>query len=306
MKMFKKNNSGFTLVELIIAMAILAIIMTAVASLMGSSVASHRKQKAEIKVHTSAQETYNQISDSIMQAREVVIAGYEVASEYDFSELGSDAGVTPSLIYYVKDDEMKAYIISHPNVYGTTGASTSNVKLFSEIDSNKTLYVKKLAIMTSVPLDIAAVPVREVRIDARPVSVTLHDNLDDSLVKIDIKSTASGTDAFTQCDNLVHIYTFDGENMYYEKQYSYMISLNDMINPLATSSSASRVYNDGLSYVKTSNGTNITNISACSVSVDDKNGSIGIDIDFNSKNMTYTTKGMINIRNSYVLKGKDN
>lgn len=314
MKIIKKNNSGFTLIELIIAMAVLAFLMTAVGTLMGSSIASHRKQKAEISVHTSAQETYNQITDSIMQAKEIVIIGYEVGTPYDFAKPGVDVGATPDLVCYVKSEEMKTFIKNNPSVYGTSEAVSidpANIRLFTEFDNaanaNKTFYVKKLAIMTSVPIDITCVPSGQIKEDT-----TAYYKLQDKLsnlgveqVKIEKTTTASGLDALTEYDNLVHIYTFEGNNMYYERQYSFMTTLNDMITPVGTSTKASCLYNEGLSYVSTS-GTGAYDISACTAVIDADNGAIGVEIEFNNKNMTYTTQGMINIRNSYVLKGKDN
>ncbi len=303
--MFKKNNSGFTLIELIIAMAVLAFLMTAIGSLMGSSIASHKKQKAEIRVHTAAQETYNQITDSIMQAKNVVIVGYLSNTEYDFLSYGADVGTTPQLVYYVKDAEMKEFIKNNPSVYGTADAASigdANIKLFSEFDSSKYFYVKKIAIMTSVPIDMSAVP--SSIIDAQSATeIKLRDQLADPAnneVTVKIEQTASGTDAYTEYDNVVHIYTFDGANMYYEKQYSFMTNLNDKI--IGTNKDAC-LYNSGFSYVKTG-GTTPVNISGCKATIDAENGAIGVDLMFNDRNMTYTTKGMVNIRNSYVLKGR--
>ena len=299
MKIFKKNNSGFTLIELIIAMAVLAFLMTAIASLMGSSVASHRKQKAEIRVHTSAQETYNQITDSIMQAKEVVIVGYESTTEYSFSKAGVDVGTTPQLVYYVKDAEMKNFIKNYPSVYGTDGASSvgdANIRLFSEFDNSKYFYVKK-----SVPLDLTKVPGAVVSANNVDKYVLLDQLADPANNEVDVykEHTASGLNALTEYDNVVHIYTFDGADMYYEKQYSFMTTLNDMIG----AKKENCLYNTSFSYVKTSDTTPV-DISGCRATIDAKNGAIGVDLMFNDLNMTYTTKGMVNIRNSFVLKGR--
>ncbi len=310
MKRIKNNNSGFTLVELIIAMAVLAFLMTAIGSLMGSSVASHRKQKAEIQVHTSAQETYNQIADSIMQAKEVVIVGYEVADVYDFSEPGAAVTAAPKLVYYVKDEAMKEFIKTNPHVYGTEGADAigdANIKLFSEFDPNKSLYVKKMAFMTSVPLDLSAVSPSNL-IANGTVEVKLKDSLSDGgnqVVVIKKEKTASGLDAYSDCDNMVHIYSFEGTNMYYERQYSFMTTRNDVMNAAVSASKDMCLYNEGFSYV-TAGGASAVDVSGCKVTIDANNGSIGVDLMYNNRNMTYTTQGMINIRNSYVLKGKDN
>ncbi len=304
MKIFKKNNSGFTLIELIIAMAVLAFLMTAIGSLMGSSIASHKKQKAEIRVHTSAQETYNQITDSIMQAKDIVIVGYESSTEYSFSKPGVDVGATPQLVYYVKNAEMREFIKNNPSVYGTADAASigdANIKLFSEFDNSKYFYVKKIAIMTSVPIDLSAVPGSAILANDA-TGLKLKDQLTNTEVKVGIEQTASGLDAYTEYDNLVNIYTFEGANMYYERQYSFMTSLNDMIG----AKKENCLYNSGFSYVKTSDTTPVE-ISGCRAVIDAKNGAIGVDLMFNDLNMTYTTKGMVNIRNSFVLKGrKDN
>ncbi|MBQ9935004.1 MAG: type II secretion system protein [Lachnospiraceae bacterium] len=305
MKIFKKNNSGFTLIELIIAMAVLAFLMTAIASLMGSSVASHKKQKAEIRVHTSAQETYNQITDSIMQAKEVVIVGYESSTEYSFSKAGVDVGSTPQLVYYVKNSEMREFIKNNPSVYGTDGAASVgdiNIKLFTEFDNSKYFYVKKIAIMTSVPLDMSMVPASVIKDNATDKYV-LYDQLAElasNEVTVKKELTASGLNALGANDNVVHIYTFDGANMYYEKQYSFMTTQNDMISG---TDKDNWLYNTSLSYVKTSDTTPV-DISGCRVTIDANNGAVGVDLMFNDLNMTYTTKGMVNIRNSFVLKGR--
>lgn len=313
MKRIKNNNSGFTLVELIIAMAVLAFLMTAVGSLMGSSVASHRKQKAEIRVHTAAQQTYNQITDSIMQAREVVIVGYETSTPYNFTEPGTKVTDSPSLVYYVKDAEMADFIKDNPKVFGTMGsdAAGTNIKYFSDLDSDKVIYVKTIAIMTSAPIDLDYVPTGN-KLQVDQYNIFLMDTLADggtALVNVGIKQNASGTDVYLANDKVVNIYSFEGANMYYEKQYAYMTLLNDISSPnyfgTVASNKSDCIYNQGLSYV-TLEGTTPVDVSACMVTVDADNGAIGIEILFNDKNMTYTTQGMINIRNSYVLKGKDN
>ena len=307
MKKIKNINSGFTLIELIIAIAVLAFLMTAVGTLMGSSIASHKKQKAEIQVHTSAQETYNQLTDSIMQAREVVVIGYEVTTPYDFSKPGEDVGTTPQMVCYVKSEEMKEFVKDNTDVYYTDDVlsiSDDNIRLFSEFDTSKTFYVKKLSIMTSVPLDITYVPTPLIKANTSSY-YDLRDPLSDggtNVVRINKTVTASGLNALDQNDNLIHTYTFEANNMYYEKQYSYMATLNDIMIP---SDKENWLYNEGLSYVSTT-GSGAYDISACTLKVDAKNGAMGIELQFNNRNMTYTTQGMVNIRNSYVLKGKDN
>ncbi|MCM1209712.1 MAG: prepilin-type N-terminal cleavage/methylation domain-containing protein, partial [Ruminococcus sp.] len=80
------SNRGFTLIELIIAIAVLAFLMTAISSLMTSSLITNRKTQADIEVQTTAQETYNKITDALMQAKSVYILGYTYPGTPDFSK----------------------------------------------------------------------------------------------------------------------------------------------------------------------------------------------------------------------------
>ena len=79
-----KSNNGFTLIELVIAIAMLAFIMTAVSALMGSSILSFRKTRSNISIQNSAQSIYDKMSDDLMQAKRVVIYGYECSTDLDF------------------------------------------------------------------------------------------------------------------------------------------------------------------------------------------------------------------------------
>lgn len=71
--MKKKHNQGFSLVELILAIAILAIIMVAVASFMNSTTRVYNRTKNGIEVSQDSQDLYDLISDKIMQAKEIRI-----------------------------------------------------------------------------------------------------------------------------------------------------------------------------------------------------------------------------------------
>ena len=79
MKKRQMNNRGVTLVELMVAIAVLAMLMTAVIMLMSNNTVIYRKTKADISVQTSAQETYNAIQDSIMQAKYIEVKAYTAA-----------------------------------------------------------------------------------------------------------------------------------------------------------------------------------------------------------------------------------
>ena len=70
------NNRGVTLVELMVALAVLAMLMTAVIMLMSNNTVIYKKTKADISIQTSAQETYGAIQDSIMQAKSIELKAY--------------------------------------------------------------------------------------------------------------------------------------------------------------------------------------------------------------------------------------
>lgn len=71
--MKKKHNQGFSLVELVIAVAILAIIMVAIASFMSTTTAAYRRTKNDAQLQQTGQELFDMISDKVMQAEEIRI-----------------------------------------------------------------------------------------------------------------------------------------------------------------------------------------------------------------------------------------
>ncbi len=293
-----KNNSGFSLIELIIAMAILAVIMTAICSIMGSSVVGHRKSKAEIRVHTAAQEAYNQVTDTIMQAKDVIIVGYTSDVDYDFTVPGANQAADPTLVYYVKDKAMKDIITTKPGIYGTSGATDMNTDYFYNLSPDKKIYVSKIIFVTSAEIDETDIG------DSNYNSSADKNEVEDAVFggKVLITdSNPTGEPKFDTYDTVVHTYTFEKNNMYYEKKHSFMTKRD---HTFTLSTKEQNLYNDGLSYVVAGSST-VATVSGCIANVDADRGAIGVEFQFNDENMTYTTKGMVNIRNSYILKARE-
>jgi len=67
------DDSGFTLVELIVALAIMALLMVGVVGLMSMNSASNKRLKADISVQSAAEDLSQSITDSVMQAQNVEI-----------------------------------------------------------------------------------------------------------------------------------------------------------------------------------------------------------------------------------------
>lgn len=66
--MSQKSNKGFSLVELLVAIAIMAIIMVMVVQMMGSSSVALRKTRKKLELQNEAMEFREQFSDVVMQA----------------------------------------------------------------------------------------------------------------------------------------------------------------------------------------------------------------------------------------------
>ena len=73
--MKKNNNKGFTFIELVLYIGILSVFMVTVTTLVGTVVSSNRKMTNRKKIQNEASETYDSISDMIMGATDVKIAG---------------------------------------------------------------------------------------------------------------------------------------------------------------------------------------------------------------------------------------
>lgn len=72
-----QQNKGFTLVELLISLALLSIIMLMVIQFMSTTTGANRKTKYNLKAQTAAKELMTNMSDTISQASYVQVIPYE-------------------------------------------------------------------------------------------------------------------------------------------------------------------------------------------------------------------------------------
>ncbi len=277
------NEKGFTLLELIISLAILALLMTAVCGLMGFNTINYKKTKADIVVQDNAQATYDNISDAVMQAKRIEIEGYVPSGEIVFtpSDIGKAVDVDVSTMKYVKASELDEmedtagydsfYALKEKNTDGSGVVTTTYQKI----------YLKKLVVEYAVPIDASSIPGATVANDT--VSFTSNGEAYD--LPLSAKDTCTAT------------YVFENNNIYLSRTYKYMTSLNDTYNESSEDEKKQCIYSEKLNYV-IANGDAVSG--ACAT-VDATNNSIGIDLSFAERSMSYTTNGMINIRNSYVL-----
>ena len=135
-----RNNKGISLIEILVALVILALLMTAVISLMMNNNLIFRKTKNDIKVQNQADETFSLISDVFMSSKYVYVEGYTGDAEQTFSK--TEVGASSSVNYTA--------IKARSRVFGMTSATNT----FDSDDVNlKDIYVKKLIVVSSVPLD---------------------------------------------------------------------------------------------------------------------------------------------------------
>jgi prepilin-type N-terminal cleavage/methylation domain-containing protein len=104
----QQNNKGYTLVELIVSIAILAFIGIAIGGLMSSNTVIFRKSKAELEVQNVAQDTYNRLSNDLMQAKSIYIEGYKTDTKVNFGDniVGGNVGVTATSGIFVSDTDL--------------------------------------------------------------------------------------------------------------------------------------------------------------------------------------------------------
>jgi prepilin-type N-terminal cleavage/methylation domain-containing protein len=138
----KKQNKGFTLIELIIAIAMLAFLMTAVSSFMTAGIASYKKAKADVRVHNSAQDNYDKISDAIMEAKNIYIYGYKVKS---------DGNIDTQLTCFVRDKNVTLPDLD--DQFGIDGVTPSNTEYFEDLKSSEDIYIRALVIDRAVEID---------------------------------------------------------------------------------------------------------------------------------------------------------
>ena len=102
------KNSGVTLVELIVSLAILSLVATAIVGIMGSNTQIFRKNKADITIQSNAQEVYNRISEDIMQAKYIYVEGYICNSPitYDPRHVGEAHGATYTPVKMLKQSDL--------------------------------------------------------------------------------------------------------------------------------------------------------------------------------------------------------
>lgn len=132
-----QRNKGFTLVELLISMALLSIIMLIVVQFMSTTTAAQKRTKYNLKAQTAANELMNNISDTMAQASYVRV----VPAEAKVYEKTSGTRIEPMVegtSNPTSDSSSFAFDLV-PDDYGNyvrnTDTNTKNRKVIVDMDT---------------------------------------------------------------------------------------------------------------------------------------------------------------------------
>ncbi len=149
--MIKNDNKGFTLVELIVALAVMSLLMIAVVGLMIMNTATNKRLKADSAVQSEAGELYESINDSVSQAKYIEIyAGGKVykldpgTGEESFKSMTDTNG-------YTFEKMIIKYTVNHNSDYGGTSPDGKDTCTVTYELSGDTMYVyRSYEYMTSL------------------------------------------------------------------------------------------------------------------------------------------------------------
>lgn len=305
MKKIKNSNNGFTLIELVIAIAILAFVMAAVSSFMGVSVYNNRKAQADVVIQTTAQETYDSISDSFKQAKDIVIIGYPM-TDADNDDPTYYFYVSPGVVEtkmvtqpgsstQVKQNNLKDKYYEAINNHNASAVETpdqTSVKTFDKVATEK-IVVKQIYVSYAAKID-GAVP-------STFVDGTYTDFFGNT-VALNAEILSSGKKVYSSDDTVTVIYTFDTKKVgNADKTYLYL----EKIYSKQDSKTTTGMLDSSTLYANSLYGKISSEKAPCVVNVNATAGQISLTMEFEDKGMTYSLDGLTNVRNSYVLKPKN-
>ena len=151
MRLEKSNNKGFTLVELIVALAVMSLLMIAVVGLMIMNTATNKRLKADSNVQSEAGELYDHINDAVMQASKIEItADGTTYSNLDKSNPASFAMMTNAAGYNFEKMVIE-YAVNYNPAYG--GGATVDKDICTvtfELSGDKMYVYRSYGLMTKL------------------------------------------------------------------------------------------------------------------------------------------------------------
>lgn len=122
----RHSNKGFTFIELLIAVAIISVLMLGLSQFIASTVKIYNSANFSNKVQNNAQDTYDRITDSIMQAQSIKVLD---KNGMEYSKDADDQGLTPDKKFDYDEGSGVIYMLDDSkNKIGFTSAN-GNVML---------------------------------------------------------------------------------------------------------------------------------------------------------------------------------
>lgn len=271
-----KNNQGFSLVELLIAIAILSLIMIALASFMGTTTNSYVRSRNDREIQQAGQEVFDMIADKLMQAQLVRIG----TDTREYTTVGTGGSVKVGADFALLDNNGAPVTTS----YGSRSRYSFDALTEGTItDTN--------------PISYIAIIYERARADgtygpARDVYCFSEDRIylfsqDYSAARPSSYNDGANTDADKTLEEL-------------EPQLDSMITTSLSNVDLGWTMSSvldNNLVCDTISYDGTAPAVSV-------YALPDENA-LYMTLDFEKQGMENRAEGMITVRNSYVLKPKD-
>lgn len=219
------KNRGFTLVELLISMALLSIIMLMVTQFMSSTSAAEKKTKQNLKVQDEANEVMTNIADSLMQANYIcVIPSDSYTYLVDKTSGNRTESLTPTSIATLTSDkgaDVTFRLVSdNYGNYVRPGTATDERKVIIDMDTYQLAGEKKDTVyplsgdLESPPLDVRSFRVLKQEVSGKETYVYIQPAYIYAEYTVS-KTQANGTVDELLCNVIYRFeYTADGGNIY--------------------------------------------------------------------------------------------
>ena len=253
-----RNDKGISLIELVVALAILSMLMIAVMALMNNNTIIFRKAKSDLKVQSQAQEAYNKISDVIGQAKHIYVKGYTSSGEVDFKSMSSGSVPVDVGGNAVTFSPITAYSY-YDGITTTEEAGLLSKQVVPGTINPEKIYLQKLIVVSTVALDKSVlnmtgpedtatnknkyykitgsgmdstvtnyIAIDSVNMELQDKAVEVSGGTNAGIPSLTVDSTPTNVHNVLvgDTDRCIYTFYFDKGNIYMTTEYLYMSELN--------------------------------------------------------------------------------
>ena len=284
----RTNNRGFTLVELVISIAILALIIVAISGVMFSNNNVFRKNKSDLDVQNTALDTLNVIENDVMQARHMALlttSGDVYICESDINLINGSI----SAVNYTKSDGT-----SDVFQINTTDTVSNKIDTISSkgSDAEEKVY-ESLTSSNRAQVDSYYQKIKMMNDNEISVYKAFFSNML-SGTQVSYKTLTSPADLDVEKILLVYPTYVGGTKQVCVVTYDFSTAGQIIMSNSATGSGSPEVYTE---YVDSSGYT--------TVKVNTDGNTLTFNIDFERNNRVYHGSRVVTIRNAHVLNDAD-